>query len=377
MYYFDNAATTPVTQDLLDTYCKVIQSYYANPSSAHLLGRKAHELLESARQQVSEILGYQAEEIFFTSSGTESNNWVFQAVLSANQERHPERNRVLISGMEHASVAKQVDFLQTKNIQVDLIPVTSQGYIDLEALKELLDDSVLMVSTMAVNNEIGTLQPISQIASILSDTTIWHVDGVQAVTSQINDIRHPRIDLLTLSGHKFHAPRGVGILAKRQRLASQPLLYGGGQEKGQRSSTENLAGIVTTAKALRLALEGQEESSQQLRHFQSQIRQAFNQAGWQLYTPVQDVSAHIICASLAPVPGEVLVNAFEAEDVLVSTTSACSSRVKTSHATLKSMGVPDQEAESAIRVSLAVTTQQRDVDYLLQTISKVTDSLKG
>ena len=126
-----------------------------------------------------------------------------------------------------------------------------------------------------------------------------------------------------------------------------------------------------------MALEGQEESSQQLRHFQSQIRQAFNQAGWQLYTPVQDVSAHIICASLAPVPGEVLVNAFEAEDVLVSTTSACSSRVKTSHATLKSMGVPDQEAESAIRVSLAVTTQQRDVDYLLQTISKVTDSLKG
>lgn len=378
MYYFDNSATTQPDSQVMETYLKVSQDYFANPSSVHKLGVRSHQLLDAARKQVSEILGFASNEIYFTSSGTESNNWALQAIVDHYHDLHPNKSKLLISSIEHASMTKQFDLLKERGYQVELIPVDSQGFLNYEWLHSHLDNQVLLVSTMLVNNEVGMIQDLDRLTALLKQfpQVIWHVDAVQAVTTCLDECRHERIDLLSLSSHKFHAPRGVGILAKRSRIENQPFIYGGGQEMGQRSSTENLAAIVATAQALRKMSEQQGQIKQKLGQFNHRIRQTLKENGWQVHSPESGASSHIICASFAPIPGEVLVHAFEAEEVYISTASACSSRVRSDHATLRAMGLADQESESAIRISMSSQTEATEVDYLLETIHKISRNLK-
>lgn len=373
MIYFDHAATTPILPDVLDTYMKVAQNFFANPSSAHPLGESARQLLDQARVQFASILNFQAKDIFFTSSGTESNNWVFQSILDQQRVLHPQANRVVLSSIEHPSVSQQIQALQAKGYQVDLIEVDGQGHLVLDHLKQLIDDQVLMVSTMAVNNEVGALQDLVGIAALLKDQPhiLWHVDGVQAVTSQLAVLNNPRVDLLSLSGHKFHAPRGLGILAMRERVPHKAFLLGGGQEKGMRSSTENLAAIVAGAKALRLVAEEQSETDHRLRQYRSQLVDVFAQAGWTVYG-AEPLASHILAVSLAPVPGEVLLNAFAHEEIMVSTTSACSSRKHQAHHTLAAMDIPQSIAQSTIRLSMSSLTTQEEVDRVCAVIPSIT-----
>lgn len=384
MLYFDHAATTQPLPQVLDTFEQVATRYYANPSSAHPLGQAANQLLQQARQQIAEILHFSAQEVFFTSSGTESNNWALQGVLKAVSKVHPDRLQVILSAVEHPSINQQAHVLEEMGFEVKWLPVDLNGQIDLESLSNLLSDQVLMLSTMAVNNEVGTIQPLKQIAAALHKypQIVWHVDGVQAVTCQLQLLQHARIDLLTLSGHKFHAVRGVGILAIRQRVSKQPLLYGGGQEGGLRSSTENLPAIVATAKALRLTAEKQAATSQKLISFQGQIYQQLEQSAWKIIGQERALKApNIICGIYAGIPGEVLLNAFADQQVMVSTTSACSSRKANSHTTLSAMGIADNLAGSAIRFSMSQTTEQDQVDRLLKVIDQVSETfchdLKG
>lgn len=374
MYYFDNAASTKPTAEILKTYSTVSEKYYANPSSVHSFGEKTSQLLFQARQQVADLLHFDLSEIFFTSSGTEGNNWVLTGIVDALKKRHPNKNRILISAIEHASMTMQIERLTDNGYQVDLIPVTDKGVIDLDKFHQMLDDDVLLVSTMAVNNEVGTIQPLVEIAVQLMNypTTTWHVDAVQAMTTEFKCLANEQIDIITLSSHKFHSVRGAGILAKRKRIASSPLMMGGGQEMGQRSSTENLAAIVSMSKALRLITEVQDDTHQRLTSYKEQIIQTLKDNQWIIHTP-QASSAHIICASLENIPGEVIVHAFAEKDIFISTTSACSSRRKTSHATLHAMGVSDNVAESAIRISMGMLTTQNDIDYLLEQIPLITN----
>lgn len=374
MYYFDNAASTKPTQDILQTYMTVSEQFFANPSSVHSFGEKASQLLSQARQQVAEILRFDTNEIYFTSSGTESNNWVLTGITQALKERHPDKNRILISSIEHGSMMAQIERLVNQGFQVDLIPVTEQGHVDLDKFSALLDNDVLLVSTMAVNNEIGAKQPLIEMSVELMKypTIAWHVDAVQATTSELATIHNNRIDLVTLSSHKFHAVRGAGLLAKRKRIASHPMIMGGGQESGQRSSTENLAAIVTMSKALRLVSEKQADTHERLLDYKQQITQALKDNNWIIHTP-EESSAHIICATYEGIPGEVLVHAFAEKDVFISTTSACSSRRRSEHATLRAMGIPDSISESAIRMSMGILTTQDDVDYLIEQIPHVTN----
>lgn len=201
MYYFDNSATTKPLPEILDVYQKVSENYFGNPSSAHRLGEQAKALMNSARQQIADILGFENHEIYFASSGTEVNNWVMQAILQAIKSNHPTRNKVLIASIEHPATMRQIPVLEASGYQVELISVDSNGQINLDHLAELLDDEVLLVSIMGVNNEVGAIQPIQQIASLLEKfpQIIWHVDGVQTVTTQLELLREPRIDMLTLS----------------------------------------------------------------------------------------------------------------------------------------------------------------------------------
>ncbi|MBK0347076.1 cysteine desulfurase [Aerococcaceae bacterium zg-ZJ1578] len=377
MYYFDNSATTQPNASVLETYQQVAMQCFANPSSIHALGVTAQKLLTQAREQVAALLKVQAKEVYFTSSGTETNNWVLQSVVPALHKMRPEANRVLISAVEHPSISEQISLLQEQGFDVQFIPVQENGSIDILAFEQLLDSKVLVVSSMAVNNEVGSVQPLVEMAALLKQypQIIWHVDGVQAVTTQFDLLALKRIDAITLSGHKFHASRGTGILMLKQRVSSQPFLYGGGQESGLRSSTENLASIVATAKALRLAVEIQAEVKSRLADYRQQIIIALEKHNWTVFAK-ENASEHIICAAFPAIPGEVLVHAFEAQQVMVSTTSACSSRKHQQHHTLAAMSVPDKVSTSAIRISMASTTTQADVIALLDAIQTVSEQFK-
>ena len=373
--YLDNSATTYPLPEVLETYQAVSTRYFANPSSAHALGNQAQQLLQQARQQIATILGFKSEEIYFTSSGTESNNWVLQGIVRALRTKFPHKHKILLSAIEHPSIQQQVTRLRQQGLEVVLLPVDANGQLQLEYLASQLDEEVLLVSTMAVNNEVGTIQPLGQIAEMLRayPSIVWHVDAVQAVTCELALLQQlDRLDLCTLSAHKFHAPRGVGILAKRQAIVAEPLLYGGGQELGLRSSTENLAGIVATAKALRLVQQAQNDTRARLTVYRQQIVACLLELGWQVFGG-ENVSEHIICTALVGIPSEVMMNAFGERQVYVSTTSACSSRAKNApHHTLGAMGISPQLAKSAIRISLAMTTEQTEITQLLEHLKTIT-----
>ena len=255
--------------------------------------------------------------------------------------------------------------------------MTDQGQVDLEAFQAKLGPEVLLVSTMAVNNEMGACQPLDQMAQILADypNIVWHVDGVQSVTTELSRIQQDRIDCLSLSSHKFHAPRGVGILACRLRVDLVPLMTGGGQEQGQRSGTENLAAIVATAKALRLAHGEQGQTRSRLKAYSQQLAQALSAQGWVIFAQ-ETAAPHILCAALPGIPGEVLLNAFETQGIYVSTTSACSSRVKSDHHSLAAMGVPQNLAQSALRFSPAADTSDQDIEKCLVAIPKISQQFE-
>ncbi len=377
MYYFDNSATTQPLKSIVDVYAKVSIEYFANPSSAHRIGEMSRKLLTQARQQVADILGFNKEEVYFTGSGTESNNWLFKGVLPAIKDKSDDKNRILISSIEHPSIKEQIPYLEERGFQVDMIPVNEAGQINVTSFERLVDKDVLMVVTMAVNNEVGAIQPIKKLSEVLRrfPQIIWHVDGVQTVTSQLSLLDDNRIDCISLSSHKFHSIRGVGIFTKRQRVNSYPMLHGGGQEQGLRASTEHLAGIVATAKALRLAKNQQMKAKESLVGFRKYIIQSLKENNWQIFSENQ-ASEHIICAALPPIPGEVLLHAFEAENVYISTTSACSSRKHAEHATLSAMGIIPAISKSAIRFSMSQYTEIQEVEYVCQVIDKVSKQFK-
>lgn len=377
MAYFDNSATTQIDKQVLETYINVATTYFANPSSLHRLGDESKQLLEQARKQVAQLLSVSPEEIYFTSSATEANNWVLQSLVLQVREQHPECNRVLLSAIEHPSVLQNKEWLEKQGIVVEFIPVDSSGQIIIDDLKRLLNNEVLLMSTMAVNNEMGAIQPLDELAGLLQHypSVLWHVDGVQAVTACFELLKHPRIDALSLSGHKFHAGRGTGIAMLRNRLSKVPLLFGGSQERGLRSGTENLASIVATSKALRLAVEQQEATYQRLSKYKTNIIQVLLDQGWKIFSNEKTVP-NIICASYPGIPGEVLVNAFQTYHCYISTTSACSSKRKQTHHTLQAMQVPEYLSKSAIRISTSQQTTEEEISYLLDVIVKVTQQFK-
>lgn len=377
MYYFDNSATTKPDKEVLDTFLTVSNDFYANPSSLHQLGITANQLLNQARYQIATVLNVNQNEIYFTSSGTEANNWVMQSIVKGAKQNRPYANRVLISSIEHPSITQQIDWLKANGFQVDTISVNRTGVIEMTEFEKQLGQDVLLVSTLAVNNEVGSIQPIEQMANLLKryPQILWHVDGVQAVVGELNLLKNRRIDIVTLSGHKFHSVRGTGILMMKERIQSIPFLYGGGQERGYRSGTENLASIVATAKALRLMTTNQKNIIDNLANYRQQLIEKFEKYQWQVFA--KDTGAvHILCVALKGIPGEVLVHAFEEEGIILSTTSACSSRKHQQHHTLGAMGVEDNVSASAIRISMSKITTEEAVNHLLKSIEHVSEKFK-
>lgn len=366
MIYFDNSATTKPYPEVLATYTEVATRIWGNPSSLHNLGSQATRILEASRKQIAELIGKKAEEIYFTSGGTEGDNWVLKGVAF---EKAPYGKHIIVSDIEHPAIKESAAWLKTQGFEVDYAPVDARGFVKVDALASLLRPDTTLVSVMAVNNEIGSIQPIHDIAALLEDrpTISFHVDAVQALAKVATEVYLPeRVDFATFSSHKFHGLRGVGFVYIKEGKKITPLLTGGGQEKEMRSTTENVAGIAATAKALRLAMENQEAFANKTQQMKEVIRKELaNYPDVTIFSGEDHFAPHILTFGIKGVRGEVVVHAFEEFDIYISTTSACSSKAGKPAGTLIAMGVDKSIAQTAVRLSLDLENDMSQVEQFL------------
>ena len=366
MIYFDNSATTKPYPEALATYTEVATRIWGNPSSLHNLGSQATRILEASRKQIAELIGKNAEEIYFTSGGTEGDNWILKGVAF---EKAPYGKHIIVSDIEHPAIKESAAWLKTQGFEVDYAPVDARGFVKVDALANLLRPDTTLVSVMAVNNEIGSIQPIHDIAALLEDrpTISFHVDAVQALAKVATEVYLPeRVDFATFSSHKFHGLRGVGFVYIKEGKKITPLLTGGGQEKEMRSTTENVAGIAATAKALRLSMENQEAFASKTQQMKEVIRKELaNYPDVTIFSGEDHFAAHILTFGIKGVRGEVVVHAFEEFDIYISTTSACSSKAGKPAGTLIAMGVDKSIAQTAVRLSLDLENDMSQVEQFL------------
>ena len=366
MIYFDNSATTKPYPEALATYTEVATRIWGNPSSLHNLGSQATRILEASRKQIAELIGKKAEEIYFTSGGTEGDNWILKGVAF---EKAPYGKHIIVSDIEHPAIKESAAWLKTQGFEVDYAPVDARGFVKVDALDNLLRPDTTLVSVMAVNNEIGSIQPIHDIAALLEDrpTISFHVDAVQALAKVATEVYLPeRVDFATFSSHKFHGLRGVGFVYIKEGKKITPLLTGGGQEKEMRSTTENVAGIAATAKALRLAMENQEAFASKTQQMKEVIRKELsNYPDVTIFSGEDHFAPHILTFGIKGVRGEVVVHAFEEFDIYISTTSACSSKAGKPAGTLIAMGVDKSVAQTAVRLSLDTENDMSQVEQFL------------
>lgn len=353
MIYFDNSATTKPYQDVIDSFVRVASDYFGNPSSLHQLGGMAEKLLSQARNQIAKLLNVKENEILFTSGGTESNNLAIKgtAMMYRGRGKH-----IITTEVEHASVRETMEQLKQLGFQVTFIKPDHDGRISVSAIEEAIRQDTILVSVIHVQNEVGTIQPIKEIGSLLKDypKILFHVDHVQGVGKVPLDIHECGIDLCSISGHKFHGLKGTGVLYLREGLQISPLFSGGNQESKHRSGTENVAGMVAMAKALRLTIENNKNKKLSLEKMMKYLRSELSEIPEiSLHTPEEGAAPHIINFSVIGFKAEVFVHSLAEKGVFVSTTSACSSRQAEVSKTLLAMGIPADEAKSAIRISLS------------------------
>ena len=366
MIYFDNSATTKPYPEALATYTEVANRIWGNPSSLHNLGSQATRVLEASRNQIAELIGKKAEEIYFTSGGTEGDNWALKGVAF---EKAPYGKHIIVSDIEHPAIKESATWLETQGFEVDYAPVDARGFVKVDALANLLRPDTTLVSVMAVNNEIGSIQPIHEIAALLEDrpTISFHVDAVQSLAKVATEVYLPeRVDFATFSSHKFHGLRGVGFVYIKEGKKITPLLTGGGQEKEMRSTTENVAGMAATAKALRLAMENQVAFVSKTQQMKEVIRKELaNYPDVTIFSGEDHFAPHILTFGIKGVRGEVVVHAFEEFDIYISTTSACSSKAGKPAGTLIAMGVDKSIAQTAVRLSLELENDMSQVEQFL------------
>ncbi|MDN6254292.1 MAG: cysteine desulfurase [Tetragenococcus koreensis] len=366
MIYFDNSATTPIFPESLDTYVKTSRRVFGNPSSLHFLGTQASRLLEQARKQIADSLQVSTEEIAFTSGGTEGDNWVLKGTAFEKQDYG---KHLIISSIEHPAVKKTVEQLARFGFEIDQAPVTKEGFVDVEQLAQLIREDTILVSVMAVNNEMGAIQPIQEISTLLekSPKIHFHVDAVQAIAKIATEKwLTSRVDFAAFSAHKFHGPRGVGFIYWKKGRRIQPLMTGGGQEKEQRSGTENVPAIVAMARALRISFEKKSQRPEHLTNLKMALIDGLNAySKVTIFSPAENGAPHILCIALKGIRGEVLVHALEEKEIIVSTTSACSSKKNTESSTLAAMNVPSALATCAIRISLDESNTMAEIEQFM------------
>ena len=376
MIYLDNAATTALHENVLERMLPYFGVDFGNPGSVHAAGRTALHAVMDARATVAECLGCTPRQIVFTSGGTEADN---QALATgAEFGRGVHRMRMVASSIEHPAVLRALDYWEAQGFAITLVNPDETGVVSARAIEAVLDDDVCLVSVMSANNETGVLQPVSEIAQAAhSAGALFHTDAVQAAGHVRLNAEASGIDMLSISAHKFHGPKGVGAVVCRTREGAEPLIYGGGQERGRRSGTENVPGIVGLAAALEEACATMEEDAARVRG----LRDCFEEQLGHIK------GAYVVGKATARVPGisnvcfegldhQVLIPLFDARGVCASAGSACSAgAVKTSHV-LRAMGVSESLAKGAVRFSFSVDNTQEDGDAAAVAMHEIAVSLK-
>ena len=365
MIYLDNCATTKPYDEVLKTFVEVNNNYYGNPASINKYGKTVNKLLNAARTQVADILGVESDTIYFTSCATESNNI---ALLGSVEHKKDFGNRIIVSKIEHPSVLETFRELEHRGFILDYVNVDENGFIDLEHLKSLLTKETILVSVMHVNNIFGAIQPIGKIVEILKEypKIHFHVDGVQGVLKEKIDLT--RIDSYSISAHKFHGLKGTGLLYLKSRRTTHNITFGGGQENGLRSGTVNVPGAVSLAKALRLSQEKVNDVKEKHYGYKKLIVDELSAIEHVIInSPLQnDFVDSIINISLPKIKGEAIINALNERGIMVSTTSACSSRTFHLNEALYARGLSKENIEGSIRVSFSYETKLEEVKKFIE-----------
>lgn len=371
MIYFDNSATTKISPSALETYQKVSEQFFGNPSSLHQLGEQSARLLHQSRLQIAQLLGVRDEEIFFTSGGTEGDNW---AIKGTALEKKPYGKHIITSSIEHPAVMESMKQLEYLGWDITYLPVDEKGVVSVKGLEEALRSDTVLVSIMAVNNEVGSIQPIEEIGEVLEayPSIHFHVDAVQAVgKTPLRLGNNSRIDIAVFSSHKFHGPRGAGFVYLKKGRRLMPLMNGGGQETGERSGTENVPAIAAMAKSFRMTLENIQSNQKKLMNIKKYLIDSLS--GYEKATIFSHESGapHILCLGIKDIRGEVVVHALEEREIYVSTTSACSSRNGTEASSLLAMNVPKQKAQTAIRISLSHENTMEEAEEFVAVFDEI------
>lgn len=373
--YLDNSATTRVFPEVAELMIKIMCEDYGNPSSLHMKGVQAESYLRYAKETLARILKVSEREIFFTSGGTESDNMALLGCAFANRRRG---NHLITTQIEHPAILQTMRYLETQGCRVTYLPVNSYGQISLDDLERSLTPETILVSIMHTNNEIGSLQPIAEAGMLIKKVkpnTLFHVDAVQGFGKGKIYPKRLGIDLMSISGHKIHGPKGIGVLYIGERVKIQPIIHGGGQQQNMRSGTDNVPGAAGLAKAAELLYQHYDEDMEHLyrckKYFMDGIRKLDGVTINGLLPEAPDgegTAPHIVSVSFAGVRSEVLLHALEEEGIYVSAGSACSAHKPQPSATLKAIGVEKSLLESTIRFSFSVYTTEEELHYTLRTI---------
>ena len=376
--YLDNSATTRCYKEVAEIVAKTMTEDFGNPSAMHLKGVEAENYVKEAAKAIAKTLKVQDKEIYFTSGGTESDNWALIGTALAN---HRQGKHMITTPFEHSAVSAPLAWLQEQGFEITVIPVDEEGNLDLKKLEEAIREDTILVSTMFVNNEMGAVVPVEEVGRIVHEKnprTLYHVDAIQAYGKYKIYPKKLGIDLLAVSGHKIHGPKGVGFLYINEKAKVQPFILGGGQQKGMRSGTDNvpgIAGLGTAAKMIYQNLDENVEHMRELKLYFAKELETLEQV--EINGPKPERGApHILNVSFLGVRSEVLLHSLEDMGIYVSAGSACSSHKRAGSSSLGALRLTPERKESAIRFSFCETTTKEEIDYTLEALKKLLPMLR-
>lgn len=376
--YFDNSATTRVLDSVKDIVVKTMTEDYGNPAAKHRKGMEAEQYIREARKIIADSMKVQEKEILFTSGGSESNNMALIGTAWANQRAG---KHIISTAIEHPSVYNPLGVLEELGFEVTILPVDHDGHISLKELEEAIRPDTILVSTMYVNNEVGAVEPVEEISRVIkakNPSALYHVDAIQAYGKYVIRPKKQGIDLLSVSSHKIHGPKGVGFLYIRSGVKIKPLIYGGGQQAGMRSGTENVPGVAGFGAAVKEMYTDHAEKIQKLIGLKDYMTDRLGEIeGTVINSKKGEASApQIVSVSFEGVRSEVLLHALEDKGIYVSSGSACSSNHPGISGTLKGIGVAQKLLDSTIRISFGIFNTKEEVDYTIDVLKKLVPVLR-
>lgn len=378
-YYFDYNATTPIDGDVYKEMIPYLTDYYGNPSSSYYIGRQTKDKIERIRYEISQYFNMKPEGVYFTSSGSEADNMILKGISVANKDKG---KHIITTKIEHSAILNTCEFLEKQGYDITYLDVTPEGVIDIKELENAIREDTILISIMYVNNEIGTIEPIKEIAEIAhKHNIIFHTDAVQAIGEIRINVEEMGIDCMSISGHKIYAPKGIGMAYIKPGIKFEPLIHGGMQEFHLRGGTENIANIVALGKAIKILDETIDTNEEKMKELQEYTLKKINSilSGYDyiLNGGFENRASNNISISFKDIDGESLLLALDLEGIYLSSGSACHSDSTEPSHVLKAIHVPEEYANGTLRISFGKYTTKKDVDFLISKIKEKIDFIKA